>query len=122
MTLPEAADLSSPIFLDGGTTNTRAWLAPEGRPLARSDASVGLRDVAVGARGRFETALRDLLVDIRRKGAAAGIPPPSCVVAAGMIASNQGLGDVPQMLTAPRSSLPAFCASSLPWPCGVWPL
>ncbi len=90
-------DSGSSVFIDGGTTNTRLWLMVGGESVARHAVGAGVRDVARGNRSGFHDALRTGLDEVVRKGELAGAPPPTRIVAAGMIASELGLGEVPHI-------------------------
>ncbi len=87
------------VYIDGGTTNSRMWLVADGIPLARHAVSTGVRDVARGDRRKFEKGLRAGIDEVARKGRLDGFAPPNRVVAAGMIASELGLGEVPHVET-----------------------
>jgi 2-dehydro-3-deoxygalactonokinase len=88
------------LCLDAGTPNTRAWLVDGDRVLARGEAAVGARDTARDGHDRaLRAAVRDVIAEVRAQ-APPGVPAPSCVAAAGMITSAQGLHEVPHV-TAP---------------------
>lgn len=81
------------VCVDAGTTNTRAWLVDRERVLARRETAVGARDTARdGHDGRLREALRALIGEVQASGDA------TCVAAAGMITSPQGLCEVPHIL------------------------
>jgi 2-dehydro-3-deoxygalactonokinase len=83
------------LCLDVGTTNTRVWLTKGAQTLVRRDAPVGARDTARdGHPGVLAGTLRDLLAELVR---AVPATPPRRILAAGMIASPQGLCAVPHL-------------------------
>ncbi|HWQ35911.1 MAG TPA: 2-dehydro-3-deoxygalactonokinase [Blastocatellia bacterium] len=90
------ADNSCLICVDAGTTNTRVWLMRDDRIIARAAAMTGVRDTARdGSNERLRATLRELIAEVRQRGAeAAPDAVPSCVVAAGMITSPLGLAEV----------------------------
>lgn len=80
------------LFIDGGTTHTRAWLCRAGAVVGSARAAVGARDVARdGHNGRLCEAVRGLLADLGEAALDAQI------VAAGMITSPQGLVEIPHV-------------------------
>jgi 2-dehydro-3-deoxygalactonokinase len=87
------------IYIDAGTTNTRAWLADHNQLLARATAAVGVRDTARdGSPARLHNALHDLIADLCAEADSHELNSvPSCVVAAGMITSSLGLVEVPHL-------------------------
>jgi 2-dehydro-3-deoxygalactonokinase len=83
------------IFLDVGTTNARAWLVDGTQILARTNASVGVRDTARdGSNDRLKESLRDMIDSLVSRDSAAR---PSLVIGAGMISSALGLAEVPHV-------------------------
>jgi 2-dehydro-3-deoxygalactonokinase len=86
------------LYVDGGTTRTRAWAAVGDRVVAAAEVSVGARDGARdGGRSVLGGAVRGLIVDVEGQCRAARQPPPELGVAAGMITSAQGLVEVPHV-------------------------
>jgi 2-dehydro-3-deoxygalactonokinase len=89
------------IAMDGGTTNTRAWLMHGNRPVACATVSAGARDTArTGSPETLRAAVRQLLATVRRA------PPrgqPALVAAAGMITSPLGLAAVPHVPAPARA-------------------
>jgi 2-dehydro-3-deoxygalactonokinase len=90
------------VYVDMGTTNTRVWLARGDVVLARASAACGVRDTARdGTNERLKAALRRLIADVwaeaREADGGGASCEPSCVVAAGMIASPLGLAEVPHV-------------------------
>jgi 2-dehydro-3-deoxygalactonokinase len=83
------------LCVDVGTTNTRAWLTEGAEVLVRREAPVGARDTARDPHaGALARGLRDLLADVR---GALPQAAPRRIMAAGMIASPQGLCEVPHL-------------------------
>lgn len=83
------------VYVDGGTTTTRARLVVGGRVVARAEATIGVRDTARdGSRDRLQEALREMLASVR---ASASADSPAAVVAFGMITSALGLHEVPHV-------------------------
>lgn len=79
-------------YVDGGTTQTRAWSVKGTRVLAEARVAVGARDTARdGSPARLRTAVRDLLAQV------GGPTAPSLIVAAGMVTSPQGLCELPHV-------------------------
>jgi 2-dehydro-3-deoxygalactonokinase len=98
--MPRSAEpgVATAILIDGGTTNTRAWLVSEGRTWVAETVMIGVRDAARdGGQTRFAAGVRELLERVRRRAREAGAPEPGCVVAAGMITSGLGLAEVPHV-------------------------
>jgi 2-dehydro-3-deoxygalactonokinase len=87
------------IYVDMGTTNTRAWLMEGSRVIARQSAPVGIRD---SAREKSPKVIREALHElITRLGCEiSGHCRPTHIAAAGMISSSLGLAEVPHV-TAP---------------------
>jgi 2-dehydro-3-deoxygalactonokinase len=75
------------IYIDMGTTNTRAWLMRGSEVLARANKPVGVRDtVRDGSTGRIYDALREVITMVRtRANDSLDSCVPECVAAAGMI-------------------------------------
>jgi 2-dehydro-3-deoxygalactonokinase len=88
----------SAVFLDVGSTNSRAWLVRGDEILLRETAAVGVRDSARdGSTARVREIVRALIASVTPSGA------PVPIFAAGMITSSLGLLDVPH-LPAPASA------------------
>ncbi|HSD27062.1 MAG TPA: 2-dehydro-3-deoxygalactonokinase [Vicinamibacteria bacterium] len=86
------------LYIDGGTTRTRAWAAVGDRVVASAEAAAGARDGArEGGTSGLAEAVRRLVLEVETRCRAAAGPPPSLAVAAGMITSPQGLVDVPHV-------------------------
>jgi 2-dehydro-3-deoxygalactonokinase len=86
------------VLIDGGTTNTRAWVVAGHEVLARARVAVGVRDVARdGTRDGYEAGLRELIGEVVRRAREGGLEAPSRVFAAGMITSGLGLAEVPHV-------------------------
>ena len=101
MNQPAGKEPSAWIAIDGGSTNTRAWLLHAGQVVARASAGVGVRDTArEGSPQRLRAAVRDLIA--RTRSSQSGVKP-SLVAAAGMITSPLGLAEVPHVV-APASA------------------
>ena len=96
--MPAADDLCA-IYVDMGTTNTRVWLARGDEPAFRAEAHAGVRDAArEESRARIVATLRELIARVRAEAERARFPhAPSCVAAAGMITSADGLVEVPHV-------------------------
>jgi len=86
------------LYIDGGTTRTRAWAALGDRVVASAQVDAGARD---GARERGSSGLADavrrLVLEVESRCRTAGAPLPRLAVAAGMITSAQGLVEVPHV-------------------------
>src|SRR5262249_9480618 len=82
------------IFVDMGTTNTRAWLVRGSELLKRATRPVGVRNTArdKSADG-IKSALKEVISELRANTAR----QPECVVAAGMITSPLGLAELPHI-------------------------
>jgi 2-dehydro-3-deoxygalactonokinase len=86
------------LYIDGGTTRTRAWAAVGERVVASAEAAAGARDGArQGVPSGLADAVRRLVLEVESRCRAGGGPPPALAVAAGMITSPQGLVDVPHV-------------------------
>lgn len=86
------------LYVDGGTTHTRAWAVEGARVVASARASVGARDVARdGSPRRLAEALGGLVRTIGEACRARGRPEPVLGVAAGMVTSAQGLVELPHV-------------------------
>jgi 2-dehydro-3-deoxygalactonokinase len=86
------------LYVDGGTTHTRAWAAAGERVVASARTAAGARDGArEGRASGLADAVRGLFVDIESRCRAGGEPVPVLAVAAGMITSPQGLRHVPHV-------------------------
>lgn len=95
MKTPKAHALSTWIAIDGGSTNTRAWLMHQNRVADQVSTAVGARDTArTGSPEKLRFAVRKLIAEVRK--AQPGLEP-SLVAAAGMITSPLGLVEVPHM-------------------------
>src|SRR5262252_6315623 len=85
------------IYLDVGTTNTRAWLLDGSRIVAKAVRPIGVRDTARDrSKTRIHTAVAELIEEMRieaRDSSPSAVP--SCVAAAGMSSSPLGLADIP---------------------------
>ena len=85
------------IYLDIGSTNSRAWLVERGSIVERARCATGVRDTVItGSTEAIGSAIRDLVGQLSRTAS------PECIVAAGMITSSIGLAEVPHV-TAPAS-------------------
>jgi 2-dehydro-3-deoxygalactonokinase len=89
--------MSSAIYCDAGTTNTRVWLIDEGeRLIAKAQAGVGARDTARdGANLRLLAALKEKIAEVRTKAQPLA---PQQVVGTGMLTSPLGLVEVPHVV------------------------
>jgi 2-dehydro-3-deoxygalactonokinase len=87
------------IYIDMGTTNTRAWLALGDLVIANAAAPVGARDTArSGSSAQLHAGLRDLITRVRAEAAKAEAKfTPEYIAAAGMITSSLGLLEVPHI-------------------------
>ena len=87
------------IYIDMGTTNTRAWLALGDLVIAKAASPVGVRDTArSGSSAQLRAGLRDLITRVRTEAAKAEAKStPEYVAAAGMITSSLGLLEVPHI-------------------------
>ena len=86
--------------IDGGTSNTRAFVWHDGVIAGQAKAAVGVRNTAMdGTNQRLQEAVRDTLSEA---ASMAGITTEdiSLILAAGMLTSNVGLCDIPHV-TAP---------------------
>ena len=85
------------IYLDVGTTNTRAWLLDDSSIVAKAVRPIGVRDTARDrSKTRIHTAVAELIEEMRieaRDSSPSAVP--SCVAAAGMSSSPLGLADIP---------------------------
>lgn len=92
------------ITIDGGTTNTRAWLWDENRTLAASArAEVGVHQTAMDGNNRkLKQAVKDCLESLLRQGGI-GYDRVGEIIASGMLTSNVGLAEVPHV-TAPAGA------------------
>ena len=86
------------IFLDVGSTNSRAWLVRDGQIIDSRSLPVGVRDSArEGHTGGVRRAIAELV---------RALAPPDgrfVLAAAGMISSAQGIAEIPH-ITAPASA------------------
>jgi len=93
-----ALDDTCILYIDGGTTRTRAWAAVGERVVAAERATIGARDTARDDSSRRLTdALHQLIQKIGDRCRAQEQPLPTLGVAAGMITSGQGLVEVPHV-------------------------
>src|SRR5215467_4327802 len=85
------------IYLDVGTTNTRAWLLNDSSIVAKAVRPIGVRDTARDrSKTRIHTAVAELIEEMRieaRDSSPSAVP--YCVAAAGMSSSPLGLADIP---------------------------
>jgi len=82
------------VYVDMGTTNSRAWLATGPRVVARARVAVGAGETArSGRRDAVRGAFRDLVARVRQEGEDRGLGATH-VVACGMITSSLGLAEV----------------------------
>jgi len=84
------------VYIDMGTTNTRAWLMRGDCLAASAKRAMGVRDTAkAGSSIPAHEALRELIADLRAKAQHSDNPcTPVCVVGSGMIGSSLGLMEV----------------------------
>ncbi len=84
------------IYVDMGTTNTRAWLMRGEKVLARGSRQVGVRDSArEQTKTRIQTSLKELIADLREQtNVIANSAQPVCVIGAGMIGSPLGIAEI----------------------------
>ena len=83
------------IYLDIGSTHSRAWLVERGCILESARCATGVRDTVItGSTDAVRAAVRDLVVQL------SGTVGPERIVAAGMITSSIGLAEVSHV-TAP---------------------
>jgi 2-dehydro-3-deoxygalactonokinase len=98
MNRTSAISSRSTILIDGGTTNTRAWLLSGEKQVAALSADIGVRDTARdGNRERFDAGVTGLISALVDVAASADLPRPQRIVAAGMITSGLGLAEVPHV-------------------------
>jgi len=84
------------LYIDGGTTHTRAWAAVGDRVVAAAQVEAGARDGArAGGTSRLAEAVRRLILEVESRCRAG--ERPALAVAAGMIGSPQGLVEVPHV-------------------------
>lgn len=87
------------LYIDGGTTRTRAWAVTGDRVIAAERVSVGARDTArEGSPRRLIDALHHVVRKLGERCRAQGQPAPALGVAAGMITSPEGLVEVPHVV------------------------
>lgn len=80
------------LYLDAGSTNTRAWLVQDREIVARRSAAVGVRDSArEGSTARLRREIHRLIFELSVEGS------PARVLAAGMITSSLGVKEVPHL-------------------------
>src|SRR5690348_12477335 len=91
----EASEEIRAIYVDMGTTNSRAWVMEGSRLIARDAAPVGIRDSAREKSAKvILDGLRDLVLRLRNANADR---EPVYIAAAGMISSSLGLVEVPHL-------------------------
>lgn len=97
MSLPSGAPKDRcAIYVDMGTTNTRAWLMEGSRLIARESAPVGVRNSAREKSSNIvREGLRELIARLRE--ACPRECKPTHIAAAGMIGSSLGLAEVPHV-------------------------
>ncbi len=84
------------VYVDMGTTNTRAWLMEGSGLIARESAPVGIRDSArEGSPKVIRDGLRELIAKLRDNNSVDC--KPTHISAAGMISSSLGLSEVPHV-------------------------
>ena len=93
----ESAEHLSAVYVDMGTTNTRAWLMEGSRMIARESAPVGIRD---SARENSAKVVRQALHGLiaRLNCANSAHSRPTYVAASGMISSSLGLAEVQHVI------------------------
>src|SRR2546421_7198276 len=85
------------IYVDLGTTQTRAWLMRGSAILTRVKKPVGVSDTARdGSNIRIRETLKESIEDVRNQTKDTSCQP-ACVAAAGMISSLQGLAELPHV-------------------------
>lgn len=85
----------SVIYIDAGTTRTRAWLVRNDLVLAHASRPTGARDVARTQSNRIlKATVRDLISELK---AAEPLAKPIAAAAAGMISSPEGIAEVPHV-------------------------
>src|SRR6202171_801719 len=85
------------IYVDLGTTNTRAWLMRGSAILTRARKPFGVSDTARdGSNIQIRATLKESIEDLLNQTNNAYCQP-ACVVAAGMISSPQGLVELPHV-------------------------
>jgi len=84
------------VYVDMGTTNTRAWLMRANQIVAATTESTGIRDAAREGQSAIRKCLRRVIAKLHTLSSATGEHcQPRYVVGAGMIGSNLGLAEVP---------------------------
>src|SRR2546423_11272693 len=89
------------IYVDMGTTNTRAWLVRGNKALARTSKQAGVRD---SARDRstecIQSTLKELIATMQEQAKnISNSAFPAYVAGAGMISSSLGLAEVAHIPT-----------------------
>src|ERR1700738_1013120 len=85
------------IYVDLGTSNTRVWLMRGQAILTRVTKPVGVSGTArEGSKKRIRTTLKESIEDVLNQTKDASCQP-TCVVAAGMMASPEGLHELPHV-------------------------
>jgi 2-dehydro-3-deoxygalactonokinase len=95
----EPAENLCALYVDMGTTNTRAWLMRGDEVISAANRAVGVRDAARdGLDALVQNVLRDLIVEVTAKAeeVSAGCKP-TYIAASGMITSSLGLAEVPHI-------------------------
>ena len=93
-----ALDDTCILYIDGGTTRTRAWAAVGEEVIAAERVTVGAKDTArEGSSRRLAEAVRHLIRKVADRCRTEGQPPPALGVAAGMITSPEGLVELPHV-------------------------
>ena len=84
------------VYVDMGTTNTRAWLMRANQIVAATAEPTGIRDAAREGQSAIRECLRRVITKLLTFSSATGQHfQPGYVVGAGMIGSNLGLAEVP---------------------------
>lgn len=109
-TAKDAGDICA-VYVDMGTTNTRAWLMQGSHILASESESTGIRDAARDGPQAVRDCLRRLIAKVPNDPALDSAQlHPKYVVAAGMIGSNLGLAEIPYI--HPPAAIDDLTASS----------
>src|SRR3977135_1981572 len=89
------------IYVDMGTTNTRAWLVRGNKALARTSKQAGVRDSARDrSTERIQSTLKELIATMQEQAKNSSHSPfPADVAGAGMISSSLGLAEVSHIPT-----------------------
>lgn len=90
------ADCFCAVYVDMGTTNTRAWLMHANQIIAATTESTGIRDAAREGQSVILECLRRVITKLRAfSSCTSEYSQPGYVVGVGMIGSNLGLAEVP---------------------------